>query len=123
MKRDLRARLRNLAIGALAAALMGGCGSMQYRVGTQFDTDMLEQNLKPGVSREAEVRAALGEPYGQGRALMPYQDTPRNVWSYFFDQASVDIGSGRMQSNRRYLFVFFQDGRLDSYMWFSADLR
>ncbi len=123
MNRDLRARLRNLAIGALAAALMGGCGSMQYRVGTQFDTDMLEQNLKPGVSREAEVRAALGEPYGQGRALMPYQDTPRNVWSYFFDQASVDIGSGRMQSNRRYLFVFFQDGRLDSYMWFSADLR
>ncbi len=123
MNRNWNARLRNLAIGALTAALTGGCGPMQYRAGTQFDPAILEKTLKPGVSAEAEVRAALGEPYGQGRALMPYQDAPRTLWSYFFDQASADIGSGKMQSNRRYLFVFFQDGRLDSYMWFDAELR
>jgi hypothetical protein len=123
MRREWRAGLRGLAAAAVAAAALSGCGPMHYRAGTQFEPDLLEQRLKPDSSGEAEVRAALGEPYGRGRALMPYQDAPRTLWTYFFDQASIDIGSGKMESSRRYLFVFFRDGRLDSYMWFGADLR
>jgi hypothetical protein len=114
---------RAFAIAIVTAALVNGCGPMQYRAGRPFDPALLEQKLQVGKSGEADVRALLGEPYGQGKAMMPYQDSPRKLWSYFYDQATIDIGSGRMESQRRYLFVFFAGDRLDSYMWFNGDLR
>ena len=102
---------------------MNACAPIQYRAGRQFDPGQLEQKLQAGVSREADVRAILGEPFGQGRAIMPYQDAPRTVWSYFHDQTVIDLGNGKIDSRRQYLFVFFLCDRFDSYMWFNGDLR
>jgi len=115
--------VRAFALAALAATLLNACGPMQSRVGRQFDPGQLEQKLQVGVSTEADVRAVLGEPYGRGRAMMPYHDSPRVVWTYFHDQAVVDLGSGKMDSRRQYLFVFLLGDRFDSYMWFNGELR
>jgi hypothetical protein len=112
-----------LALGVLAAALLNACGPIQYRAGRQFDPGQLERQLQAGVSRDADVHAILGEPYGQGRAMMPYHDSPRTVWSYFHDQSVIDLGNGKVDSRRQYLFVFFLGDRFDSYMWFNGELR
>jgi hypothetical protein len=115
--------VRRLALGALAATLAAACGPIQSRVGRAFDAEQLEKKLQVGSSMEADVRSVLGEPFGRGKSMMPYHDSPRAMWTYFHDQAVVDIGSGKMDSRRQYLFVFFLNDRFDSYMWFNAELR
>lgn len=120
--RNGRGMARLLVVAALAAAL-GGCGTVQFAAGRSVNTGALEGTLKAGVSTAAEVRHALGEPYGQGRALMPFQDSERAVWTYFHERGSVDATSGKMSDQRVYLFVFMKDDRFDGYMWFASELR
>jgi len=117
-----RGMARFLAVAALAAGL-GGCGTVQFAAGRSVDTGALEDTLKAGVSTAAEVRHVLGEPYGQGRALMPFQDSERMVWTYFHERGSVDAASGQMRDQRVYLFVFMKEDRFDGYMWFASELR
>ncbi len=112
-----------LALGALAVTLTSACGPIQSRTGRPFDPEQLERRLQVGVSTEADVRAILGEPFGQGSAMMPYHDSSRSMWTYFHDRALVDVGTGKMDAQRQYLFVFFLGDRFDSYMWFDAKLR
>lgn len=108
---------------ALVAAGIGGCGTLQVQAGRKFDPAALEQSLKVGASRQSDVKAALGEPYGEGRALMPFHESDRTVWTYFYDRGSIDASTLAMQDQRTYLFVFFAGDRLDGYMWFASELR
>jgi hypothetical protein len=107
----------------LVTAGIGGCGTVQIQAGNKFNPELLEQSLKAGVSTQADVKAALGEPYGQGRALMPFHESDRLVWTYFYERGSIDAASLATQDQRLYLFMFFAGDRLDGYMWFASELR
>ena len=109
-----------LVSGAVA---IGGCGTVQIQAGRKFDPTLLEQSLKTGTSSQADAKAALGEPYGQGRALMPFHDSDRTVWTYFYERGSVDLASFATHDQRIYLFMFFAGDRFDGYMWFASELQ
>ncbi len=115
-KVESRPDLRRIGIrGAcilLVAALLTGC-SVKMRVGNNPDIPALERELVPGVSTREQVTAALGRPYGEGRALMPFHDKPRDVLSYYYEE-------GTLEDDRRiFLFVFIHEGEYEGHMWFS----
>lgn len=107
---------------AMASLLLAGCGSVRVEAGMPFDPNLLESELRPGISTRADVEAKLGRPYGQGGALLPFHDAPRQTWTYFHEVGNVDIGKGDMRDERVYLFVFFAGDKLDSYLWFTSAL-
>ncbi|MEM1450544.1 MAG: hypothetical protein AAF957_09320 [Planctomycetota bacterium] len=59
--------LRPVAIAALAA-LLGGCSVLDLEIGRPLDVDAA-MAFEPGVTRRADVLAALGPPAGVGPAL------------------------------------------------------
>jgi len=40
----------------------------------------------------------------------------------FYDRGSVDLGAGKVEDRRIYLFVFIDKGKLDSNIWFASTL-
>jgi hypothetical protein len=115
------AKSPRFAIGAaLLVAALGGCGPIRYQSGGEFNVDALETTLKIGASSQAQVKAALGAPLGQGSGMLPWHDAPRTVWSYYYDVGQVDLGGSDSHARRSYLFVFFEGDRFDSYMWFAS---
>ena len=79
--------------------------------------------MKPGAASQADVRAALGEPFGKGSAMMPFHDRPHLAWTYFADRSSVGMSSGSTDERMKYLFVFFDGNRMDSYLWFTSTVQ
>lgn len=110
-----------VAVVATAASLLAACGTVNFEGGRQFDPDKLETVLRPGVSTQLDVKAALGEPYGKGGAQLPFHDKPRTTWTYFTERGSMDM-SGGMNDERIYCFVFFAGDKFDSFMWFTSKL-
>jgi hypothetical protein len=122
----MNARIRQyVAVLAMAAGLAACSGTARLEAGRPFDPAVLESVLRPGVSSTAEVRAALGEPYGQGGALLPFHDGPRTTWTYFHESGMVNLSGSSMDmaDDRTYLFVFFKGDIFDSYLWFPSALR
>ena len=109
---------------AMLAGLAACSGTARLEAGKPFDPTVLESVLRPGVSSTADVRAALGEPYGQGGALLPFHDSPRTAWTYFQESGMVNISGSSMDmaDDRIYLFVFFKGETFDSYLWFHTTL-
>jgi hypothetical protein len=117
-------RLSARAVGLVLAALMvGGCGTVEFESGSRFDPALLEQSLRAGSSTQSDVQAALGEPHGRGRALMPFHEMPHTVWTYYYERGSIDISSSQTKDQRTYLFVLFADDRYDGYMWFVSEMQ
>lgn len=104
------------------AILLSACGTMRVEAGAPFDPGKLESVLSAGVSTQLDVKNALGEPYGRGGAFLPFHDSPRTAWTYFFERGNVDLGKGEMNDDRLYLFVFFANDKFDSYLWFTSAL-
>jgi len=104
-------------------AALAGCGTVQFETGRKFDPSSLERSLKTGVSTQTDLKTVLGKPYGKGRALMPFHPSDRTVWTYYYEQGSVDVGSGNLTDQRLYLFVFIDGDRYDGYMWFASKLN
>ena len=69
-----------LTAWVVIVALVAGCGSIEFRMGEEFDSTHLKRDLQTGVSTAAQVEDLLGRPFGVGRALMPYHESPRTVW-------------------------------------------
>jgi hypothetical protein len=109
-------------VAAALALLLTACGAIQIEGGAPFDPGKLESALSPGISTQLDVRQALGEPYGKGGAYLPFHDSPRSAWTYFYERGNVDLGKGGMNDERVYLFVFFAGDKFDSYMWFTSTL-
>jgi hypothetical protein len=107
-------------VASALALLLISCGTIRMEAGAPFDPGKLESVLRTGVSTQSDVRAALGEPYGKGGALLPFHDAPRITWTYFQERGSVDMGKGDMNDERVYCFVFFAGDKFDSYMWFTS---
>jgi hypothetical protein len=103
--------------------LAGGCGPMDFQIGRSVDSAVLESGLKPGVSNSAEIESLLGKPFGKGRALMPFHEEPRTVWTYYFEQGSIDPGGKENKDKRKYLFVFLAGDIYDGYLWFDSELQ
>jgi hypothetical protein len=122
VRREAAASMRAFALTIVVAAV-AACGTMQFRAGNPVDPAALERSLKTGTSTQADVKAALGAPYGQGAALMPFHDAERTVWTYFYERGSVDVSTMATQDKRTYLFVFFVGDRLDGYMWFASEIK
>lgn len=65
----------------------------------------------------------MGSPSGQGMIMLPVDSEPREVWSYYYGTGHMVGGdSGKIHANLRrlFLFVYFDEGRYDGYMWFSS---
>jgi hypothetical protein len=103
-----------LGIAALLVAVLGvtSCGFIA-RAGARPDVAALD-GLVVGQSSVAEVKAALGEPYGTGRAFLPFQASAGEMWSYYYEEGTLE------DDRRTFLFVYLRDGVYDGYMWFSS---
>ena len=109
----------------LLSLLSASCSSTNYYAGTRPVTAALETTLRPGKSTPAEVIAALGKPNGRrGAIMLPILDKQaRETWTYYFEKGYVkatDSGALDMDSWRTFLFVYFDDGVYDGYLWFSS---
>jgi hypothetical protein len=107
-------RLTRLIILATALAMTGCASSVKWRAGTPVRIDALGLNLTISESTAAEVAAELGTPYGTGKSMLPFQDAPRTLWTYYYEEGTVE------DDRRIFLFVFLDDGIYDGYMWFSS---
>ncbi len=91
-------------------SLLVGC---TFKFGSLPRTDQLT-TLKPGVSSEADVLRALGEPRGYGMARLAVHPEPRKLWFYEYvlvEGSRVDL---------KILLVFVRQDHYDGHLWFSA---
>jgi len=115
-------RLSCFLLISMSLILISGCGSIDFQAGRSFDPRSLESDLIPGVSKAVQIEALLGKPFGKGRALMPYHDEPRTIWTYYFEQGSINLGGGESKDKRKYLFVYLVKDTFDGYIWFESHL-
>lgn len=98
----------------LFSIAMSAC-SIDVRMGRRPDVQVLEKNLRLRESTSVDVLAALGEPFGKGKAMLPvFHSTPKIMWTYYYGEASLKDARGM------YIFVFFDQDRYDGYWWFSS---
>ncbi len=95
----------------LATVCVLACLSAQS--GVRPRTDQLS-SLNVGVSTKTEVRAALGEPNGNGAVRFSPVTRRREVW--FYDYAK----SGWLGTHFVVLGVFLDENLYDGYLWFSS---
>ena len=95
----------------VAAIYVLGCLSAQSGVRPRIDQ---LSRLKVGVSTRTEVRAALGEPNGNGAARFSPATRRREVW--FYDYAK----SGWLGTHFVVLGVFLDENLYDGHLWFSS---
>ncbi len=116
-------------LACLLSLLAAGCSGIRYTVGTRPVTEALETTLRLGESTPAEVIAALGKPSGQGGVMLPVLDKrARKSWTSYFEKGPV-LARERgqlptqppdVEMRRTFLFVYFDDGVYDGYLWFSS---
>lgn len=91
-----------------------GC-NINVKAGKRPNITALETILKSGESSSQDVLNALGTPTGKGQEMLPFMDSIRVTWTYYYEQLDLDDDS------RLFLFVFFdKNNRYDGYMWFSS---
>ncbi len=129
-----------VGLACLLSLLVAACGDSYY-VGKRPVTAALETMLRPGKSTPAEVTAALGKPNGRGGVMLPVLDKrARESWTYYFEEGHFRVKRGGggyfktegglitpkggpdldVDSRRIFLFVYFDDGVYDGYLWFSS---
>jgi hypothetical protein len=109
-----RRRFLNLFLPAIIPCLLLiGCASIQMRGGIPVDQTRLK-TLHIGQSTESDVLAALGEPFGRGSSMLPFHDSPVEMWSYYYEESTLS------ESRRKLIFVYLDDGIYDGHMWFSS---
>jgi len=115
---------RLLAYGLVVSAslMVSGCISTRMEMGRRVDAALLETRLRIGESTRADVRAALGEPNGRGRGLLPIDTSAKTIWSYYYEESTIE--SNELKDSRRmFLWVYLDGDRYDGYMWFSSLLK
>ncbi|MHC4450045.1 MAG: hypothetical protein ACYS0E_07875 [Planctomycetota bacterium] len=99
-----------LAVCLLLAACVG---DVKLRAGHEVDVEKVQQ-LRIGQSTSGDVQRLFGKPYGKGRSYLPYQGKKVDVWTYYYELATLS------DSRRTFLFVYLDRGRYDGHMWFSS---
>ena len=105
-----------LRIAVLIAAFIAtssGC-SLKVRVGHRPDVESLTESLVVGESSKSDVERAVGSPFGIGRAMLPFHESPRDMWSYYYEE-------GTLSDDRRiFVFIYFDADIYDGHLWFSS---
>ncbi len=108
----------SLFVAAMLTCFSAAACSMRVEgtAGNRPNLELLETSLRLGESRGADVRAALGEPLGQGKAMLPTvpERGAMTTWSYYYEEGSLE------DARRMFLFVFFDHDIYGGYMWFSS---
>jgi hypothetical protein len=115
-------RLAILLLAGVLSVVVGGCGMVTVTVGQRPAADVLDASLAIGVSTEDDVLRVLGlRPFGKGRSLLPVGTVqrPMDMWTYEYSEAYVDIPT-ITDIRSTYLFVYFEEGRYQGYMWFTS---
>jgi hypothetical protein len=89
-----------------------GCG-MAAKTGRMPDTGQLD-SLKMNVSTKTDVMQHLGKPKNGGRVMFPHDNSPLDLWCYYYEESTMS------ESQRIFLFVFFDHDHYSGYMWFSS---
>ncbi len=119
MTARLQYRWARRCAAGLACLLSLATAGCIWTVGTRPVTEALETRLRPGESTPAEVVAALGKPSGEGGIMLPVLDKrARESWTYYYEKGHAE-GSD-VDTRRTFLFVYFDDGVYDGYLWFSS---
>jgi hypothetical protein len=77
------------------------------------DTARLDE-LKVNESTKANVLQLLGKPKNGGRVMFPHEDNPKDLWCYYYEESTLS------DSQRIFLFIFFDQERYSGYMWVSS---
>ena len=114
-------------VTALLLMATAGCSSTieagRIGEGTRPVPALLESTLIFGQSTYADVKDIFGEPNGPGSIFLPIDNEPRETWAYNYELSGVDTdkqGKLVLMSIRTYLFIYFDEGIYDGYMWFSS---
>jgi len=126
--------LRTAGFGLLLFALIFSIAAVpamaQLDVGTGAfpNTELIESQLKRGVSTKGDIQRVLGIPNGAGGALLPgYGDKstvvePYQIW-YYEDIETTDVKSGEVGMNitlrQQILVVYFKGEIFHGYFWTS----
>ncbi len=112
-------RLLAFGLVIVSSVAVSGCISGRMEMGRRVDPARLETSLRIGESTRADVLAALGQPNGRGRGLLPIDATVKTVWSYYYEESTIE--SNELKDSRRmFLWVYLDGDRYDGYMWFSS---
>jgi hypothetical protein len=127
--------LASAMIAAALGAMVAGCTQVSYSTGSfagqaaatagaaskRPDMKVLEGRLKLGASSKQEVLDALGKPTGDGGTFLAVDPKPRETWTYYYEEGTVRLDQpATFETRRTFLFVYFDGGRYDGYMWFSS---
>ena len=100
---------------AVTAFSSASCVDVRVRAGARPDESLLEQQLVMRKSTMEDVKTLLGAPFGIGASLLPIQDRPRTMWSYYYEEGTL------IDDRRMFLFVYFtEDNLYEGYLWFSS---
>ena len=99
--------------GLAFLVVLAGCSLPPFSVGRPAPTQNLE-SLSPGVSSEADVRAALGEPRGYGATRHSPYFPKLDIWYYEYVQGK------REQISLNILLVYFRGPTYQGHFWFAA---
>jgi len=103
--------LLSVAGSLLTVASLVGCAAMEF--GARPRVDRLA-GLTRGVSTEADVLLALGEPRGSGGAIIEPEASPEGIWLYEF------VKTDGKEITLHILLVFFDGERYDGHLWFRS---
>ncbi len=107
-------RMAQGAVGLVLLVLTIGCSIPPISDGRPAPTNRLE-SLETGVSTKIDVRAALGEPRGNGMVHHTTDPaTRRSIWYFEYVQAKDD------QLGLKILLVFLDGDTYDGHLWFAA---
>ena len=115
----MNGRVWLLGLVVLIAIASTACGTVRIEAGRLVDPSVLETQLRIGESTREDVRAALGAPLGEGRAMLPMDPGPRTVWSYAFAEVLVE-GVEAKDAREMSVWIYFDGNRYDGYLWFSS---
>jgi hypothetical protein len=99
------------AFMACLAAVAACAPTIEY--GARPKTDALSK-LSATVSKKEDIRLALGEPRGHGKARFAQDLVPRDLWFYEYvrtDGQTIDL---------KMLIVLLKDDVYDGHFWFSS---
>ena len=112
--RILSNRFRVSRILLFASVFMLAACDMRYRAFEPLNPAPLEGQLELDKAKRADVRAALGEPNGSGRSMLPLDTKPRTLWSYYFEEGTLE------SAERTMILVYFDKDVLAGYLWFAS---
>jgi len=120
-----RSALGRRVVPWLMAGLAAGCAPQKASTGPFTQVERVQTDLQRGMSTKLDVQRVLGTPKGTGSAELPLDPRPREIW-YYSDIELTKIrseGRGVLRGDVRQqvLLVFFREGVLDGFMWWSSN--